>query len=135
VAVVLLSVGWRRHGLLSAPEAAVPTAGRVALPRIGENAFAITLAGARAQAPAALLLSGSRARIALGLCELRVLPIGVDLPATTSALGSAAVPLAVPDDPRLLGVEALLQWVIADPQGAALGLASLGDPLHPIVGR
>jgi hypothetical protein len=82
-----------------------------------------------------VLLSNSRDRAPLGSCALYVAAPLVTVPLTTSATGTARVPLGVPNDPTLLGGEAFAQWVIADPQGSAFGLLAASDALHLIVGR
>jgi hypothetical protein len=56
------------------------------------------------------------------------------LPLATGADGRAALPIALPDGPGLVGVQAFLQWAILDPPANALGVVT-SDAARIVIGR
>jgi ELWxxDGT repeat protein len=112
----------------------VPAIGASGLPSAGNLAFAVTLRGARASSFAAMHLGASRIDLpAGGGCSLYTLPL-LSLAIPTDGSGGATVPLPIPAGRGLAGLHLFFQFIVADPQGAFLGLATASDGLEVLVG-
>lgn len=99
----------------------VPALSVVGEPRIGNGAFAYSLASARASAPAAFVVGAVPASIPILGGVLAVQP-DVVLPITTAAAGNTGLPLPVPDSASLIGTKLYAQVGILD-AAAVQGLA------------
>ena len=120
-----------------------PSLGITAIPKVGQN-LSITVARAPANSNAICFLGFSTTtwmgQIALpfdltGLgapgCSVLVdLRAGAAL--TTDAAGAAALPVSVPNQRSLLGMQFAAQWVVTDPAANALGLITSGGGLATI---
>jgi hypothetical protein len=89
------------------------------LPVPGNAAFALTVENTRPTTAAVLLLGVLPANIPLDLfgmtgCVLLTQPL-LSLTASTSAVGTAQVPVAIPPDPWLAGARFHAQWLVVDP--------------------
>lgn len=113
----------------------VPAIGVASLPWIGNQAFAITLAHARAASPCAVLLNSSILPIALPPCTVYPTLPAIALNAFTAPGGDTSLPIAVPDDVALIGVVFIAQWVVVDPAGAWGGLLAMSDAVAFLIGR
>jgi hypothetical protein len=93
-------------------------------PYLGHLGFALDLAGARPSAPCVFGFAAAPANLAVGGgCTLYLAQPIVALTATANGAGFASLPLPVPADARLYGLELHAQGFVIDPQGAAFGLA------------
>ena len=122
------------YGTLGQPAAAVigaACAGTNGLPLLAGNepylgapGFALDLLSARSASPCAFGFSLGTQSLAIGGgCTLYLqAPIAVVLAATDS-IGFASIRFSVPPDPTLRGATLYAQAFVADPQGAAGGLA------------
>ena len=50
-------------------------------------------------------------------------------------MGRATLPLGIPNQPSLLGVELYAHWLQIDPNGGFLGSLALSDMLEILIGR
>lgn len=134
------STAWSTTGILKFPayriviqgSGGTPMLGSAAVPTIGKP-FSVDLSGARAGSPALLLLGLSKTGF-LGLAlPFDLTPFGatacrllvsMDLApvASTTASGTAALPLPLPNDPALLGAVFHNQWLVIDPAANPLNL-------------
>jgi len=93
-------------------------------PRIGNQAFAITVAGAPANTNGWLMLSASRANTTFFDLKLLVdLGVGIVVPARVDSRGDAVFPLAIPNDTTLIGSKVRVQTAMVAPCGQ-LGIAA-----------
>lgn len=96
----------------------------------GNTTFSVGLTGAGANVGAVLL--ASTLAVDSGLCGILVdtAPYALILPqanygfTATDALGTASIPLPIPNIPALAGFQFALQWVVFDPAGS-LNIAGL----------
>jgi hypothetical protein len=98
-------------------------------PRLGNAGFALTLDGALAGAPVALVLGLTPASLSLGGALLLVDPSGplfTVVPRTASGGGAARLDLPLPSAAGLEGSTFVAQWLVADPAGPAGIAASAG---------
>jgi len=96
-----------------------PAIGWQGRPVPGNRGFALTLADARPGSAAALVLGVGPTNVALDFlgmpgCVMLTSPL-VSIAGSTTAVGTAQVPLAVPPDPWLAGARFFAQWVVIDP--------------------
>lgn len=108
--------------------ALLPEVGWQGRPVPGNDAFALTVANARASTVAAMMLGASATNVPLdrfGMpsCVLLTQPV-LSLAATTTTTGFAQMPLAVPPDPTLAGVRLFVQWLVVDPGTNAASLVT-----------
>lgn len=90
---------------------------------IGNNSFAITLASARPNVTAGLLLGFAQASIPFGGGTVLVsLSPGFVLTFPTGATGALSLPAPIPNDVGIVGAKVDLQWIVVDP-GAVGGYA------------
>lgn len=122
------------HGC--AGSAGVPRISATGIPRLGEPAFTVALDDARALAPAALLMGTTLLSGADVARCVPALPSSAALvPFLTNHAGTAAIPLAIPTDPSLQGIQLFAQWIVLDPQGRLFGLLAQSRLLHLLIGR
>jgi subtilisin family serine protease len=93
-------------------------------PGIGELGFAVTVRQAAPSSTAYLLVSVAQSSLPFkgGVLLADVIGPHLEVVATTSAQGGAAIALPVPNDQALLGVSFYCQWLIQD-AGATAGWA------------
>jgi ELWxxDGT repeat protein len=114
----------------------VPVIGATGTPQLGNAGFALTLANARASAPAAVLAGFARTRFPLGgQCFLLVDAPLLGFSVAVGGTGTGTFPISIPSDPTLQGDAFFFQFVVADPAGAAIGLAAMSGGLLAVVGR
>jgi hypothetical protein len=113
-----------------------PRIGALGAPVIGSGTFAVTLADALPAAPAVLNCGFAPSSLSFGACRLLVqVPVIPLATVQTTVVGGGTVTLAIPNDPRLVGVMLFGQWAVADPQGQLRGFAALSDGLLMRLGR
>jgi ELWxxDGT repeat protein len=113
----------------------VPAIGASGLPAAGNLAFALTLRRARAASFAAAHLGAQRIDLPVGGgCSLYTLPL-LSVPLPTDGSGNANLPLPIPTGRGLGGLHLVFQFVVADPQGAFVNLATASDGLDVLVGN
>ena len=111
----------------------VPLIGNSGLPQLG-NKMSVTLDQARASSSAVLTLGFSNTLWAGIPLPFDLTPLGgtgcslfnaiiMIMPVTTGGTGQASLPVAIPNDPFLLGAPFYNQWIVVDPQANSLGLA------------
>jgi hypothetical protein len=123
------------YGAGCAGTTGVPALGALGLPKLGSATFALSLNGARPNAPAAVLFAEQPASVPVGGgCTLLVLDPFASVGLTVGGSGGATLPLAVPSGLGLLGLELRLQGVVADPLGSLGGAASTTGGLHLVLG-
>ncbi len=59
----------------------------------------------------------------------------VVLSAASDAVGRASVAAAIANDPSLLGIELVSQWLAVDPQGSLFGFLTASDALRIVIGH
>jgi hypothetical protein len=92
--------------------------------RIGNQAFAVVVSGAPTGTTGWFMPSGQRAQIKVVDLDLLVdLNSGVILPVRVDGSGEAVIPIAVPNDPRWIGVKVDMQAALIAPCGQ-LGVAA-----------
>lgn len=111
------------------------------LPTVGNPAFKITEAGACPSVPTFLILGMSNTAFGGGAlpfnlgflgfpaCNLCVSPDAI-VGAVTDGLGTASVPLPIPDDEYLIGVKFYAQWIDFGPP-----LIGMSDAAQIVIGR
>jgi serine protease AprX len=111
-----------------------PVLGATGLPEV-DRVLNVNLANARPNAPVALFvgfddtswnglaLPFSLAGLNAPGCNLYV-PGDAIVALGSNASGAATVPVAIPDDPQLIGAEAFVQYLVVDPGANGLGLAT-----------
>jgi lysophospholipase L1-like esterase len=101
----------------------VPSIVSNSLPRIGNTNFRVGVENAAPGRLSLLCLSAGVGMVPIaGPCNLLIDP-QVAYPvmaAITNVLGRAIVPLGVPPDPQLAGLEVFAQWAVDDPTGTPL---------------
>jgi ELWxxDGT repeat protein len=109
----------------------------VGLPVLGNSGFGIQVTKALANSAAVLLAHYSSTPLDVGGgCVLYpTLPVLIVLATPTDGAGSGIIGLSIPNDPSLVGGSLHSQWVVADPNGALFGIASLSDGLHVLIGN
>jgi ELWxxDGT repeat protein len=114
----------------------VPVIAGVGLPVTGDAGFGIRVSQGRASTSAVLFGHFQSGSLALGGgCTFYLgLPVILALVTGTDGAGVATMPLGIPDDPSLVGASAFFQWVLVDPNGAWLNLASMSSGLHVAIG-
>jgi len=127
------TVKWAWRVLCPGGPMQAPVLGNSGLPQIGTK-MSVTLDKARAATGTVLTLGLSNTTwLGLALpfdltflggpgCSL-LNSIMLVMPATTSGTGQASMPLAIPNDPMLMGGTFYNQWIVVDPSANALGLA------------
>lgn len=124
--------------------AKLPAISFTSVPTIGQT-YSITLANATPSQPAALGFGLSTTNWLSLTLPLSLTPwnapgctLYIDLPflssTTTSSAGSAAIPIAVPNNSGLIGQFTLHQWVVLDTAANGLGLV-LSDAAKATVGN
>lgn len=103
--------------------------GRVGLPTLGNFGFWVTLDSAPQNAPLLWAFGATRQDLPLFGCTFHVGGPLVAIGGVTSALGSATLPVLVPNDPRLYGAEGFFQALVANGPGIALS-----DGMQVVVG-
>lgn len=113
-------------------------------PRLGRAEFAIGVQMARAQSPAILLVSLAPAQLVFGSATVWVDPNFLILPnagfsttLATNQIGNAFIPLPIPADPLLEGIDLFAQWFVYDTLGQGfpeVGGAALSGGLYLQVG-
>lgn len=99
------------------------------------SAVQVHLEGAAPSAAAVLFWSQDRVAQDLGGgCTVYLAGPQPLLPHATGATGAAALPIAIPDVPALLGLALVLQDVVALPGGPLLGAAELSGGLELVLG-
>lgn len=105
-------------------------------PKLGTSNFALDLTKARPKAVAVFALSAAPATLPIGRCTLLVSLAGSVLEGRlTDANGAARIPLAVPNNPSLVGINFYTQAIVIDPNGSLLGQFALSNGLRVLVGR
>ncbi|MBK9387817.1 MAG: S8 family serine peptidase [Planctomycetes bacterium] len=111
-----------------------PVLGSSGLPEVNRS-FNVTLANALPSTPVVLFigfddtswnglpLPFSLAGLNAPGCSIYV-PSDVLATASSNAGGGASLPIAIPDDPLLIGAEAFVQYLVVDPGANGLGLAT-----------
>jgi ELWxxDGT repeat protein len=114
----------------------VPRIDARGVPAPGASDFAVEVHGALPYSGAVLLLSDAAAEIQVGACTLLVDPgFFLGFAAAIDGVGEGALPLPLPNDPSLLGGQLFMQWLVADPSGQLLGLASMSNGLMVLIGQ
>ncbi len=118
-----------------AGNAGVPVLDTVGAPALGDTRFRVCLESARPVAALAVWVSSKPGMVAVpGGCTLYTPPPVIELLGTSSATGTAQIPLPIPNTPALQGITIAAQGVVLDPQGAVLGLVALSQGLIIRVG-
>ncbi|MBM4059942.1 MAG: hypothetical protein FJ265_02450 [Planctomycetes bacterium] len=115
----------------------VPAISAIGLPQLGNSSFGFGLANAAQNAFAALNVSFTASNIYIyGSCRLLLGQPVITCPGTlTSGTGTAAFPLAIPNNPSFAGVTLNGQWLVFDPNGSLFGFASLSNGLNVVMGN
>ncbi|MCA8968864.1 MAG: hypothetical protein KDC95_03745 [Planctomycetes bacterium] len=104
-------------------------------PTLGNSSFALDLSQARANAIAVLGASAAPDNIALGPCTLLIqLQTAILEGRQTDASGHLRVPVAVPNNAALIGINVYWQAIVIDPQGSLLSQFALSNGLRTLVG-
>ena len=111
-----------------------PTISVVGAPVLGNLTFATKLDKARPSSLAMLCVGAGRTDFRLGTCKFYPSLPGPVVFTTTDVLGGSTVTVPLGLDPVLLGESAYFQWVVADPNGGWIGVASLTDALRIVIG-
>lgn len=92
----------------------------VGAPTLGAFGFWLSLTAAPTDAPLVWVLGGSRQDVPIERCTFHVGAPWLAISGATSAVGAAVLPVPVPADPRLLGLDLYVQAVVADGAGFTL---------------
>jgi hypothetical protein len=115
--------------------ASVPGSATVGLPRLGNAAFAFTVANALPSAAAVLVAGFAADNVTVGACTVLVATPWVTSPVVVlDAAGQGQAPLAIPAAPALAGFAVYGQWLVIDPAGQFLGFAALSNGVVATVG-
>ena len=112
----------------------VPAIAANSAPVLGNQGFALRLAGARATSPAVLFVSGGSGFLALDACTFYLALPAPTVVLTTDAAGAAVAALPLAANPSWLGRSAWMQWVVVDPNGGYQGLVSLSMGMRLVFG-
>lgn len=104
------------------------------MPRVAAASFALRLRDARPQAGFAVWLAAAPARLQLGSCMMHTDAPLLTLVGQTNNLGEGYLPIPMPNNPQLLGLEAVAQALVVDSQGAYQGLFAFSGGLWLVVG-
>ncbi len=111
-----------------------PTIQAIGQPVLGNTGFGIRVASALAGASTTLQIGFLQSSVPIGGgCTLLVDTLA-SVPAVTDAGGGSAWTIAMPTSAAFLGSQVEFQAIVADPQGAFLGLAALTGGVEAIVG-
>jgi subtilisin family serine protease len=104
------------------------------VPKVGNASFSVTLRRAAGSSAAAFVLGFAQASLPFkgGLLLVDLSAPSYILPVTTSAMGNASVPFAIPADPALAGLELDGQWLVID--AAAVAGISMSPGLQILIG-
>ena len=115
---------------------AIPAIGARGLPALGNGNFAATVGNGAPVSQALLNVGIAPTQIAIGGCRVLVAPPQIDAGiALLDANGQGSAGLPVPANPALLGAQLFAQWIVLDPNGQLLGIASLSDGLRIQIGQ
>lgn len=125
-----------RFGQGCGGSAGVPEIGALGQPLLGDPGFAVTLDRAVPNSGAWFLIGGFlfAGGDVLG-CSFKLVPPAIAVGVGTDAMGRATLPLGIPNQPSLLGVELYAHWLQIDPNGGFLGSLALSDMLEVLIGR
>lgn len=119
--------GLSHYGAASPTCATVVRTGANTPPRIGNQEFAITVSGADANSNGWLMLSALRANTTFFDLKLLVdLGVGIVTPIQVDTRGGAVFPVAIPNNPNLIGSKVRLQTAMVAPCGQLGAAASAG---------
>ncbi|MCB9883673.1 MAG: hypothetical protein H6832_17365 [Planctomycetes bacterium] len=105
-------------------------------PTLGNNNFALELSNARPNAIAVLALSPQPAALTIGPCTILVdIATSILEGRTTDAAGVLRVPVVVPNNASLIGINVYWQEIVIDPQGSLVSQFALSNGLRTLVGR
>ena len=111
-----------------------PRIGAQAAPTVGNRGFQITLQHTVSNAPFVLGLAVSRNPVTVRGCSLEILPL-LTIAGRATGRGSAVVAMGIPNNPALLGQEAVVQFAVGDRAGQWPGGIALSPALRIVVGR
>jgi ELWxxDGT repeat protein len=115
-----------------------PRLDTTSLPQLGNANLRVVLDRGEPSSPVTILLGAASASIPLGGgCTLLMAPpilATIDLGLTTS-IGTALLPLPIPNSPWLVGARVVLQGVVVQPGAPFLGLVSFSQSLRLRIGR
>lgn len=102
---------------------------------IGSQDFGLVVDTATPNSPAGAFVSFARASTPIGPCTLELAsPISFGA-MTTGANGRAEFALPIPRDPTLIAMSVYVQGAVLEPAGPLLGVASLTQALHVLIGQ
>ena len=104
----------------------VPHAFCPGLPLLGNAAFAIAQNNARPSSQCALIVGATPANTPISGCTLLATPT-ITVGSTTTATGTAAINVPLPNNAALLGVTAFTQWATVDPNGTLFNVIALSE--------
>ena len=105
-------------------------------PTLGNKNFALELENARPSAIAVLGLSPRPDSIQIGPCTLLIqIATSILEGRQTDAAGKLHIPVSVPNNPALVGINIYWQEIIIDPKGSLVSNFALSNGLRTLVGR
>lgn len=105
-------------------------------PTLGNSNFALELENALPNAIAVLGLSPKPAGLAIGPCTLYIdIATSILEGRQTDANGKLRIPVVVPNNPSLIGINVYWQEIVIDPKGSLISKFALSNGLRTLVGQ
>ena len=101
-------------------------------PVIGDAGFALELANALPNTPAAITIAAQP--IVPGTCTLMVIPV-ITIGTQTDTAGHAQTPVPIPMIPSLVGASLYAQGLVINPAGPLAGVADATNGLRVLIGQ
>lgn len=113
----------------------VPRVAALSAPQLGNAAFGEQLDRGLPGVASALCVSFLAAALPAGSCTILVTPGTITFYGVTDPQGRFTVPIALPNDAGLLGLQWFTQGVVLDPAGLLFGVASASNGLRVRLGH
>jgi hypothetical protein len=113
----------------------VPQIRGFGLPTLGNASHRVDLLLGNRLAPAILMMGADLLAAPVAAACLLLPTPDITVAVATGSAGTALVPLPIPNLPELIGAGLINQFAVYDPAGTVLGLLSMSDGLHLLVGR